>query len=76
MCCGVPFRLGTDALHEFFDRQDSGDPAARNVSIIALTDRPEYISEQIMGRFFQQILLENLMLVTIQFLEMFFCDFE
>ncbi len=52
---GEPDPLGSLALHEFFDRQDHGDVAARNVSIIALTDEPERLSAQFLARFFLSI---------------------
>lgn len=58
-CHGIPYRQGTDALHEFFDRQEHGDIAARNISIIALTRQPDKLSRQTKMRFFQNILLEK-----------------
>jgi hypothetical protein len=56
--CVVPCYPWSDALHEFFDRQDSGEQEACNISIITLTDNLDYIAEPIKQRF-KQILLEK-----------------
>lgn len=58
-CCGVPCYPGIEALHEFFDLQESGDSDACNISIIALTDKPHSLPNSILSRFSHKILLDN-----------------
>lgn len=59
VCHDEPVVLGSQAVSEFFDRQDRGDLHARNISMIALTDAPERISPQTSARFFGKIFIDR-----------------